>query len=142
VFCVVARENVAKVSGRHRELDLRADDVVGKLTLDGKVGREVVDRLGEDARPVDRVDGSESVFGVELGVGEERLDDVLKAAKDVLALGEKGRREGEETHLAIVESAVDGEVEDVIVRDSRHLRLLNRRDAALGVEDEDGDVLL
>ena len=43
-----------------------------------EVGEEVVDCLGEDAGPVDGVDGAEAVFGVERFVGEERFDDVLE----------------------------------------------------------------
>jgi hypothetical protein len=46
---------------------------------------EVVDSLGEDARPVDRVDGTELVAGVDVGVGEEGLDDILvRCVSDVV----------------------------------------------------------
>jgi hypothetical protein len=42
-----------------------------------KVGVEIVDDLGEDTGPVDRVDSAETMRAVELDVGEERLDGVL-----------------------------------------------------------------
>lgn len=42
-----------------------------------EVGVEVVNDLGKDTGPVDRVDSSETVCGVEFDVGEERLDRVL-----------------------------------------------------------------
>ena len=48
------------------------------LLADLEVGEEVVDRLGEDASPVDRVDCAEMVFLVEGPVREERLHNVLK----------------------------------------------------------------
>ena len=41
-------------------------------------GMEVVDRLRQDARPVNGVDRSEVVSGVEFGVGEESFDNVLR----------------------------------------------------------------
>lgn len=44
-----------------------------------EVGAEVVDDLGEDTRPVDGVDRSEVVRSVERRVGEESLDNVLRA---------------------------------------------------------------
>jgi hypothetical protein len=46
------------------------------------------------------------------------------------------------TNLAVVEGTLNSKVEDVLVRDGRHLSLLNGGNATLGVEDEDGDVLL
>lgn len=48
------------------------------------MGEEVVDGLGENARPVDRVDGAEMVFFVEGLVGEQRLHNVLRGeSKDL-----------------------------------------------------------
>lgn len=44
------------------------------------------------------------------------------------------------SNLAVVEGTVDGKVEDVLIGNSRHLGFLDGRDAALRVEDEDGDV--
>lgn len=44
--------------------------------------------------------------------------------------------------MAVVESTGDGKIVDVLVQDGRHLRFLDGADAALGVEDEDGDILL
>ena len=45
-----------------------------------EVGVEVVDDLGEDTSPVDRVDGSESMRRVEIDVREKGLDGVLREA--------------------------------------------------------------
>lgn len=73
----VAGEDVAKVARGDREADLVAEGEGGVLAGEGEVGVEVVDGLGEDARPVDRVDGAELVGRVDLGVGEEGFDDVL-----------------------------------------------------------------
>ena len=42
-----------------------------------EVGEEVVHCLSEDPRPVDRVDRTEAVRGVELFVGEQSFYDVL-----------------------------------------------------------------
>lgn len=39
---------------------------------------EIVDDLGEDPGPVDRVDGSQSVGRVEIDIREEGLDRVLR----------------------------------------------------------------
>ena len=43
-----------------------------------EVGKEVVDGLREDARPVDGVDRAEAVGRVELLVGKEGFDDILR----------------------------------------------------------------
>lgn len=50
--------------------------------------------------------------------------------------------QGLTTYLAVVKGAGDGEVVDVLVEDGGHLGLLDGADAALGVQDEDRDVLL
>ena len=44
--------------------------------------------------------------------------------------------------LAVVEGPADGEIEDVGVGHRGHLQFLDRGDLAVGVEDEDVDVLL
>lgn len=43
--------------------------------------------------------------------------------------------------MAIIKSAVNGNTVNVLVGHGSHLRFLNRRDSAPGVEDEDRDVL-
>ena len=73
---VVAREDVAEVARRDYELELGTFGV-RDLVADVEVGEEIVDRLGEDARPVDRVDRAEVVLFVEGLVREQRLHDVL-----------------------------------------------------------------
>jgi len=75
---VVAREDVAEVARRDYELELGTFGV-RDLVADVEVGEEIVDRLGEDARPVDRVDRAEVVLFVEGLVREQRLHDVLNA---------------------------------------------------------------
>ena len=49
---------------------------------DLEVGEEVVDGLGEDARPIDGVDGTEMVFLVEGLVCEQRFHNVLRKEND------------------------------------------------------------
>lgn len=70
----VASEDVAKVSCGDDEARLRAG---GELLLQREVGGEVVGCLGEDARPVDGVDGAQLLAGIGNGVGEEGFDGVL-----------------------------------------------------------------
>jgi hypothetical protein len=82
VLGVPTGEDVAEVTSRDGELDLGLGDVVRELGLDVEVGGEVVDSLSEDTGPVDRVDGAEVEAGVELGVVEELLDDVLWETKE------------------------------------------------------------
>lgn len=59
-----------KSHGRGGEEGLGLDEV--------EVCVEVVCDLGEDTGPVDGVDGGETVGLVDLGVGEESLDEVLR----------------------------------------------------------------
>ena len=54
----------------------------------------------------------------------------------------RGVREGRETYLAVIECAFDGKVVHVGICHRRHLRFLDGRDAALGMQDEYGDVRL
>ncbi|MCO7519471.1 hypothetical protein NJG22_19915 [Pseudomonas sp. VA159-2] len=109
----VAGEDIAEVAGRHRERH-RA----GRATqLQGRV--EVVDDLGHDPRPVDRVDRHQA------GALEERL--VGEAGLDHL--------------LAVVEVAFDGDVVDVVAEDGGHLPALHFRHALVRVQDEDVDVV-
>lgn len=44
--------------------------------------------------------------------------------------------------MAVIESARNGKIVHVLVEDCGHLRLLNRGNTTLGVEDKDGNVLL
>ena len=112
----VAGENVAEIAGRHREVDLVGPGLLAHLAP----GVEVVDDLGEHPRPVDGVDRTEGVALLEVEVAEDLLDDLL----------------------AVVEGALDGQVEDVGIGDRGHLQLLHRRDLLVRVQDEDVDVLL
>lgn len=73
----VAGEDVAKVAGGGDEADFVAELEVGGGLGEGEVGVEVVDDLGEDASPVDGVDGAKVERGVDVLVGEEDLEDIL-----------------------------------------------------------------
>ena len=88
----------------------------GRAERDG--GGEVVDDLGDDPGPVDRVDAGERQPVAEVAVVEQRLHH----------------------RLAVVEGALDGERMDVGRAGRRHLPLLDGRHPALGEEDEDVDV--
>lgn len=70
----VAGEDIAKVAGGDDEAGLCGR---GEALLEREVGGEVVGLLGEDAGPVDGVDGAEFLAGVGDGVGEKCLDGVL-----------------------------------------------------------------
>ena len=105
----VAGENVAEVARRHGEGDFFAFVLRRR-----EVALEVVDDLRRDARPVDRVDGPEPVARLERRVAGDRLDDVL----------------------AVVEHALDRDVEDVGVGERVHLRGLERAHAPLRREHE------
>ena len=109
----VAGEDVAEVAGGDGDL---GGGGAGGL-LDAEDGPEVVDDLGEDAAPVDGVDGAE----VEVALEGEVVEDLLEDA------------------LAVVEGAVDGDAVDVRVGDGGHLAFLERADAAVGEHDEDVD---
>ena len=109
----VAGEDVAEVAGRHRE----GHRTGRRAQLDG--GVEVVDDLGHDPRPVDRVDRHQTGALEETLVGEAGLDHLL----------------------AVVEVAVDGDVVDVVALDGGHLATLHFGHAVVRVQDEDVDVL-
>src|SRR4029079_5256757 len=85
-----------------------------------KVPGEVVDDLGGDPRPVDRIDGAEEVLTLERRIGGDVLDDVL----------------------AVVERSLDGEVVDVRVVERVHLRLLELAHPAVRRQNEYGEVAL
>jgi len=74
------------------------------LLADLEVGEEVVDGLGENTGPVDRVYCAEMVFLVEGPVREQRLHNVL----------------------ARIKSTLYGDIAHVGVCDGRHLRFLHR----------------
>lgn len=100
---------------------------------------DVVDDLGEDAGPVDAVDGAETVGAVDFWVGEEGFDDVLACKSvSVMIMSEPGVA----AYLTIVECSLDCKVVHILVQHSRHLRFLYRADLALGVHNENADILL
>ncbi len=79
---------------------------------------EVVDDLGHDPRPVDRVHGHQARALEEALVGEAVLDHLL----------------------TIVEVAFDGDIVDVLTEQGGHLPTLNFRNPVVRMQDEDVDV--
>ena len=79
-----------------------------------EIRQEIIHRLREDACPIDGVDRTETMGLVELVICKESFDDIL----------------------AVVERSFHGEVVNVRIRHGRHLGFLDRRDAALGMENE------
>lgn len=47
-----------------------------------------------------------------------------------------------DTHLAVVKCSFNGKIVHIRICASCHLQLLDGADAALGMQDEDGDILL
>ena len=106
---VIAGQDVAEIAGGDGE----GDAPIGRAERDG--AGEVVDDLGEDARPVDRVDARQLHRVAEGEIVEQRFDD----------------------RLAVVERALDRDGVDVRPVDRRHLAALHVGNASVGIEDED-----
>jgi hypothetical protein len=134
---VVASEDVSKVAGGNDVLQLNIPPrSFGKVPLEVEVREEVVDGLSEDASPVDRVDCSEFVLGVEFLVSEECLDNILS-----LGFSMRGRASSSSvSDLAVIEGCFDSDIVDVRVCHRRHLGFLDWRNTALGMENEDGHI--
>ena len=101
---VVARENVAKIPGRNSE---------GNPPLRGAEGDgpdEIIDNLGEDTSPIDRVDARKLHLVAKGKIAEQLFDDAL----------------------AVIKCALDRQRVDVWLADRRHLPALHFGDAALG----------
>ena len=109
----IAREHVAEVAGRHAEGDL----AVRRAEL--KRGGEVIDDLGHEPSPVDRVDRADAEAPGHGRIVEHPLHH----------------------RLGVVEAAFDGDVVDVGRLDRGHLPALHVAHPALRVEHEDVDVL-
>ena len=107
--------HVAEVARGHDDADLGRG--VGPFLGDAQPGGHVVADLGEQARPVDGVDGAHVPGGLEVGVHVDGLDEVL----------------------TVVEDAVDGDVDDVLVEEGEHLGALEGSHAAGGGEHDDGE---
>ncbi len=104
--------DIAEVPGRHDECD--------GLVRRAEPGRggKIIGGLAHHPRPVDRVDRGQAERIAQRVVGEQRLHQVL----------------------AVVEGAADGEVEDIVGDDRRHLPPLDLRDASLGMQHEDVEI--
>jgi hypothetical protein len=76
--------------------------------------------LSKNAGPVDGVNGTEAMGSIEGSIGKEGFDDIL----------------------AVVEGTFHCDIVYVGIRYGSHLCLLDRRDSTLGVENEDGHILL
>ncbi len=101
--------DVAEIAGRHGE----AQGPLGRAQ--GHGGGHVIDHLGHDPRPVDRIDAGEGEAGAELLVGEHRLHQVL----------------------AVVERAVDRDGMNIGRQDRRHLPALDLGNAPVRIEHDD-----
>ena len=106
--------HVAEVAGGHDDADLGRG--VGTFLGDAQPGGDVVADLGEQACPVDGVDGTDVPGGLEVGVHVDGLDQVL----------------------TVIEHTVDGDVDDVVVEEGEHLGALEGGHASGGGEHDDG----
>jgi len=106
----IAGVGVAEIAAGHGE----GNGLAGFLRR-LKIGREVINRLRRDARPVDRIDRAKAVFGLECGVGVQGFNEVL----------------------TVVERAANGHVHDVFVVHGVHLRALENAHAACGRQHDD-----
>ena len=106
----MASAHVAEVSAGHAKADALAV-VGGGLQVAGKV----VHHLRHQARPVDGVHRADAVAPLEIQVAGNAFDQVL----------------------AIVKHAFDCNIDDVVVHQAEHLRLLKRAHAALRAGHED-----
>ena len=111
----VGGAHVTEVARGHDDADRGRG--VGPFLGDAQPGGHVVADLGEQARPVDGVDGAHVPGGFEVGVHVDGLDQVL----------------------AVVEDAVDGDVDDVGVEEGEHLGALEGGHAPGGGEHDDGE---
>ncbi len=107
-------KDIAEIAGRHGEGDLFC---AGPFH-DAESGMEVVDDLCEDTGPVDGVYGTEMESVFEGEIAEETFDD----------------------RLCVIESAIEGDIEDIRIEDRRHLHFLHGRDSSGGMQNEDADV--
>ena len=81
-----------------------------------KPGRDVVNDLGEQARPVDRVNGAKMPRGFEVGIHIDGLDEVL----------------------TVIENPVNGDIDDVLVHEGEHLSTLESSHAPGRGQHDDG----
>ena len=81
-----------------------------------KPRRDVVNDLGEQARPVDRVNGAKMPRGFEVGIHIDGLDEVL----------------------TVIENPVNGDIDDVLVHEGEHLSTLESGHAPGRGQHDDG----
>ena len=112
-FCDVAREDVAEIAGRHGKADL------APRRAQRHGGGEIVDHLRQHPRPVDRVDARQPDLIAEVEIVEHVL----------------------QPRLAIVEIAFQGQGVNIRLGRRGHLAALHVRDAPLGEQDEDIDIV-
>ena len=105
LFGDVSRANVAEIAARHAEADLL---VVALRRLE--IARKVINHLRDDASPVDRIDRTDMVFFLERSIVLHRLHNVL----------------------TIVKHPLHGNIVDILVLQTVHLRTLERAHFAVG----------
>jgi hypothetical protein len=108
----IAREDVAEIAGGHRE----GDRPLRRAEADG--GVEIIDDLGHQPRPVDRIDGRQGEATCERLMPEHRLHQRLR----------------------IIEAAFDRDIVHIRREHGRHLPALYLRHAALRMQHEDIDL--
>ena len=99
---------------------------------------EIVGDLRQDPGPVNGIDGCQCVGSIDIGIGKQRFDDILSRRFSRVRIC---HALSHTPYLAVVERALDGQVMDVRIGDSCHLRFLDRADFALGMQNEDGYIL-
>ena len=111
----VTGADIAEITGWHTERDLLVVRLGGQ-----EIALEVIDDLGCDTRPVDRIDRADLVLLLEGGIVGNCLHDVLR----------------------VVKHATHGDVENVRVLQGIHLGTLEGAHLAVRREHEDLHVML
>ena len=106
-------KNITEISGGHAEGELALRSA--KLERGGKV----IDHLGHQPRPVNRIDRTDAVLRNHVLIGEDTLHHRLR----------------------IVEAALDCDIVDIGRTHRRHLAALDVAHPALGVKHENLDIL-
>ena len=110
----MAGTNIAKVTGRNAKGNL----LIGAFG-DLEPAGNVVNHLGHQPCPVNGIDRANAIGGLKISISRYRLDHIL----------------------AIIEYAIEGDVEDIRVIQSKHLCLLEGRHPAGWGEHKDANAV-
>ena len=108
--------DIAEVAGGNAHVHAR---VFTKALTQAQPCRDVVDNLGQQACPVDGVDGTDVPLLLELRVDIDGFDQVL----------------------AVVENSINSHVNDVLIEEREHLCALERRHATGGRQHDNAQAL-